>query len=100
VGATAEVVEVLRERGACFATELGASTTRLPEDIERALWDGVARGLLTSDGFGAIRARVNGSRSGTDARRLSRLLRGSRAPTSTATSSRKRSPSFSSTAGA
>ena len=36
----------------------GAATNRLPEDIERALWDGVARGLLTSDGFGAIRARV------------------------------------------
>jgi ATP-dependent Lhr-like helicase len=80
VGATAEVVEVLRARGACFATELGAATNRLPEDIERALWDGVARGLLTADGFGAIRARVNGgSRGGTDPRRLSRLLRGARA---------------------
>ena len=49
------MVEVLRARGACFATELGAATNRLPEDIERALWDGVARGLLTADGFGAIR---------------------------------------------
>ena len=57
VGATAEVLEVLRERGACFASELGAATNRLPEDIERALWDGVARGLVMSDGFGAIRAR-------------------------------------------
>ncbi len=37
-------------------------------------------GLLTADGFGAIRARVSGSRNGADARRLSRLLRGSRAP--------------------
>ncbi|HXY95283.1 MAG TPA: DEAD/DEAH box helicase [Acidimicrobiia bacterium] len=79
VGATAEVVEVLRSRGACFAHELGAATKRLPEDVERALWDGVARGLLTADGFGAIRARVAGSgRGGADARRLSRLLRGSR----------------------
>ncbi len=59
VGATAEVLEILRERGACFAGELGAATNRLPEDIERALWDGVARGLVMSDGFGAIRARVN-----------------------------------------
>jgi ATP-dependent Lhr-like helicase len=80
VGATAEVVEVLRERGACFATELGAATNRLPQDVERALWDGVSRGLLTADGFGAIRARVSsGGRNGNDARRLSRLLRGSRA---------------------
>ena len=30
---------VLRERGACFATELGAATNRLPEDIERGLWE-------------------------------------------------------------
>ena len=28
--------------GACFAAELGAATNRLPEDIERALWDGVS----------------------------------------------------------
>jgi ATP-dependent Lhr-like helicase len=82
VGATAEIVEVLRERGACFAPELGDATNRLPEDIERALWDGVARGLFTADGFGAIRSRVsgNGRSNGTDARRLSRLLRGSRSP--------------------
>ena len=85
IGATAEVVEVLRERGACFAAELGDATNRLPEDIERALWDGVSRGLLTADGFGAIRSRINGGgRSGTDARRLSRLLRGSRAPAAAA----------------
>ena len=56
VGATAEIVEVLRERGASFAAELEAATRRLPEDIERGLWDGVARGLLMSDGFGAVRA--------------------------------------------
>ena len=59
-GATAEILEVLRERGACFATDLAAATRRLPEDIERGLWDGVARGLVMSDGFGAIRARVAG----------------------------------------
>ena len=80
VGATAEVVEVLRARGACFAGELEVATNRLPEDIERALWDGVSRGLLTADGFGAIRARVSrsGRNGGGDSRRLSRLLRGAR----------------------
>ena len=35
------------------------TTRRLPEDVERGLWDGVARGLLTSDGFGAVRSRVD-----------------------------------------
>ena len=78
VGATAEVLEVLRERGACFATELGEATHRLPDDIERALWDGVARGLVTSDGFAAIRARVSGGPRGVEHRRLSRLMRGAR----------------------
>jgi ATP-dependent Lhr-like helicase len=85
VGATAEVLEVLRERGACFASELGAATNRLPEDIERALWDGVARGLVMSDGFGAIRSRVNqghGRRS--EARRFSRLTRAPRLATAAA----------------
>ncbi|HEY7106333.1 MAG TPA: DEAD/DEAH box helicase [Acidimicrobiia bacterium] len=80
LGATAEIVEVLRARGACFASELGDATNRLPEDVERGLWDGVSRGLLTADGFGAIRARVGGGgRGATDSRRLSRLLRGARA---------------------
>jgi ATP-dependent Lhr-like helicase len=78
VGATAEIVEVLRERGACFAGELVHATNRLPADIERALWDGVSRGLLTSDGFGAIRARVD-KQVRADPTRLSRLMRGSRA---------------------
>jgi ATP-dependent Lhr-like helicase len=85
VGATAEVIEVLRERGACFASELGAATNRLPEDIERALWDGVARGLVMSDGFGAIRSRVapTGRRS-SEGRRFSRLSRGPRLATAAA----------------
>jgi ATP-dependent helicase Lhr and Lhr-like helicase len=80
VGATAEIIEVLRARGACFASEIADATHRLPDDIERGLWDGVARGLLTSDGFGAIRARIAPGRDKADARRMSRLLRGARAP--------------------
>src|SRR5439155_26630588 len=79
VGAAAEVLEVLRERGACFASELGTATNRLPEDIERALWDGVARGLVMSDGFGAIRSRVaSNPRRSSEGRRFSRLARGPR----------------------
>jgi len=78
VGATAEVLEVLRERGACFANELTEATHRLPDDIERALWDGVARGLVTSDGFMAIRARLTSGPRGVEHRRISRLMRGAR----------------------
>lgn len=78
VGATSEIIETLRARGACFAGELADATRRLPEDIERALWDGVARGLVTSDGFASIRARMSGRRRADDARRLSRLVRSGR----------------------
>ena len=75
VGATAEVLEVLRRLGASFATDLGTATRRLPDDIERGLWDGVARGLVMSDGFGPIRARVGGTRSAPRARPISRIGR-------------------------
>ena len=76
VGATAEIIEVLRQRGASFASDLAAATRRLPDDVERGLWDGVTRGLIMCDGFGAIRARVAGSRGPAAApARLSRLGR-------------------------
>ena len=64
VGATAEIIEILRKQGASFATELGATARRLPDDVERGLWDGVARGLVMCDGFAAIRARVAGNGGG------------------------------------
>ncbi len=76
VGATAEIVQMLRDSGACFATDLVAATRRLPDDVERGLWDGVSRGLIMCDGFGAIRARVTGGRSAPNGRRMSRLRRG------------------------
>jgi ATP-dependent Lhr-like helicase len=75
VGATAEIVEVLSERGACFATDLVAATRRLPDDIERALWDGVSRGLIMCDGFAAIRARVAGTRAAVRSHRFSHAAR-------------------------
>ena len=37
----------------------GPRTNRLPDDIERALWNGVALGLFTADGFAAVRALLN-----------------------------------------
>jgi ATP-dependent Lhr-like helicase len=76
VGATAEILEVLGERGASFATELATATRRLPDDVERALWDGVARGLVMCDGFAAIRSRVHGRSAPERSTRLSRLRRG------------------------
>ncbi len=61
-GVVTEIVEALEANGARFLAELAADTGRLPTDIERGLWDGVARGLLTADGFEAIRSLTSGSR--------------------------------------
>jgi ATP-dependent Lhr-like helicase len=74
-GATAEIIEVLDARGASFAADLAVATRRLPEDIERGLWDGVARGLLMCDGFQAIRARVAPARRDAKPRRFSAYSR-------------------------
>jgi ATP-dependent helicase Lhr and Lhr-like helicase len=55
-GRTGEVIEALAERGALFQSDLVSLTRRLPTEIEDALWDGVARGMVTADGFRAVRS--------------------------------------------
>jgi ATP-dependent helicase Lhr and Lhr-like helicase len=55
-GRTRDVLDALTQRGALFQTDLAGATGRLPGEIEDALWDGVARGLLTADGFRAVRS--------------------------------------------
>ena len=82
VGAPAEIIEVLMTKGARFVAELAAETGRLRSDVEEALWDGVARGLLTADGFAAIRSLLGdrGSRPRTG-RSLSRWRRAGPTPT-------------------
>jgi len=54
-GRTADVLEALRAHGALFAADLVTITRRMPHEIEEALWDAVARGLVTADGFDAVR---------------------------------------------
>ena len=58
-GSGREVLDALREQGAQFHSELQAVTRRLPTDVEEGLWDGVARGLITADGFNAVRSLLN-----------------------------------------
>jgi ATP-dependent Lhr-like helicase len=50
------VLGALRSHGALFRHDLATVTGRPPAEIDRALWDGVARGLVTADGFRAVRA--------------------------------------------
>ena len=54
-GSTSDVLDALRLRGALFPPDLESLTGRLPSAVEEALWDGVARGLVTADGFRAVR---------------------------------------------
>ncbi|HEX5190553.1 MAG TPA: hypothetical protein VFW16_13485, partial [Streptosporangiaceae bacterium] len=62
-GATLDVLDALRSRGALFRHDLVAATGRQPHEIDQALWDAVARGLVTADGFRAIRSLLRrGSR--------------------------------------
>ena len=55
-GPTHDVLECLRARGALFFHDLVQATGRLAIEVTDALWDLVARGLVTADGFGSVRA--------------------------------------------
>jgi ATP-dependent Lhr-like helicase len=54
-GAASEVYDALKEHGALFFDDLLAATRILPAQLEEALWELVARGLVTSDGFSPLR---------------------------------------------
>jgi ATP-dependent Lhr-like helicase len=60
LGASADVVAALSERGALFLTDLCSATGRMPIEVADALWDGIARGLITADGFQAVRSLLGG----------------------------------------
>jgi ATP-dependent Lhr-like helicase len=59
IGPGRDVLDALRSRGALFHSELQAVTNRLPSEIEDGLWDGMARGMITADGWGAIRSLLH-----------------------------------------
>jgi ATP-dependent Lhr-like helicase len=58
-GSGAEVLDALRGHGALFHADLQNITHRLPTEVEEGLWDGVARGLVTADGFNAVRSLLH-----------------------------------------
>jgi ATP-dependent Lhr-like helicase len=53
------VVEFLKNRGASFFTDIVRATGKLKAEIETALWELVAAGLLTADGFDNLRALID-----------------------------------------
>jgi ATP-dependent helicase Lhr and Lhr-like helicase len=54
-----DVLDALRGHGALFHSDLQAIAGRLPTEVEEGLWDGVARGLISADGFNAVRSLLN-----------------------------------------
>ncbi len=58
-GSAREVLAALRGHGALFHSDLQTVTNSVPADVEEGLWDGVARGLITADGWSAIRSLLN-----------------------------------------
>ena len=61
LGAAKQVVEFLEEHGASFMPDVVTGIRRLPSEVEDTLWQLAAAGLVTSDGFAAVRGRVDGT---------------------------------------
>lgn len=73
--AARDVLDFLRRNGASFFAEIGASTRHLASEVEEALWQLVAAGLVTADSFAALRSLVTG-----ETKRLERSRRHRRQP--------------------
>jgi ATP-dependent Lhr-like helicase len=58
-GAGRDVLDALRRHGAMFHAQLRETTGRLPVEVEEGLWDLVARGIVTADGFQAVRSLLS-----------------------------------------
>ncbi len=57
-----EVLEALESSGACFFADLTRATGRLASEVEDALWELVAAGMVTADGFENLRALLDPKR--------------------------------------
>ncbi len=60
--AARDVVEALKRRGASFLTELVKASGRLKSEVEDALWELSAGGIVTADGFDNLRGLVDPQR--------------------------------------
>jgi ATP-dependent Lhr-like helicase len=57
-----ELLAVLEARGASFFADLARATGRLASEVEDGLWELVAAGLVTADGFENLRALLDPKR--------------------------------------
>jgi len=61
-GAAHEVLTLLRSQGALFYDDIAGALRTLPGHVERALWELVAHGLVTADGFQPLRSLMSARR--------------------------------------
>ena len=57
-----DVLDEIRRRGAPFFSEIVRGSKRLASEVEDALWQLVAAGLVTADGFDALRSLIDAKR--------------------------------------
>jgi ATP-dependent helicase Lhr and Lhr-like helicase len=60
--AAREVLQFLRQHGASFFSDIVRGTRKVKAEIETALWELVAVGLITADGFDNLRALIDPKR--------------------------------------
>jgi ATP-dependent Lhr-like helicase len=74
--AARDVARHLAERGASFLGDIARATGRLSPQVEGALWELVARGLVTGDGIAGLRALLKPEEKRRLPHRRLRMLRG------------------------
>jgi ATP-dependent Lhr-like helicase len=57
-----QVLEFLRQRGASFFADIVRTTDMLKAEVETALWELVAAGIVTADGFDNLRSLIDPKR--------------------------------------
>jgi ATP-dependent helicase Lhr and Lhr-like helicase len=57
-----QVLDFLRQRGASFFADIVRGTGRLKAEVETGLWELVAGGLITADGFDNLRSLIDPKR--------------------------------------
>ncbi|MDR7547161.1 MAG: DEAD/DEAH box helicase, partial [Armatimonadota bacterium] len=70
--AAGDVARFLAQRGASFLTDIVTGTRRMPSEVEEALWELVAHGVVSGDGVAGLRRLLQG---GARRRRQHRLRR-------------------------
>ncbi len=73
--AARNIRRALEERGASFFADLVEATGHLPAEVEEGLWELVAAGLVTADGFDNLRALMDPRRRRAEGRERARRPR-------------------------